>query len=175
MTALNPRIYVASLSDYNAGILHGAWIDLSSLDADTIHDEIEEMLAASPYMAETGEVAEEWAIHDYDGFGGLRVGEWSLMGGLVATAEMLLEDDGEMLAMWASHMGYEADDEAWHHEWEDVTVYRGYLEDVAEEIFFEIYDVPDHLAPYIDTDRFARDLDMDGYTEIGGYVFSPVH
>ena len=44
-----PRIYVASLTDYNAGNLHGRWIDL---DATTTEDDLLEqtraMLAESP-------------------------------------------------------------------------------------------------------------------------------
>jgi len=47
-----PRIYVASLSDYNNGGLHGRWIDLDGLDAsDTgaVQDEIAEMLRESRY------------------------------------------------------------------------------------------------------------------------------
>ena len=42
MTAVTCRIYVASLSDYNAGILHGRWIDVT--DEDTIREEIAAML-----------------------------------------------------------------------------------------------------------------------------------
>jgi len=57
-TAQEYRIYVASLSDYNAGRLHGAWIDATQ-DADEIEAEVQEMLAASPEP-----IAEEWAIHD---------------------------------------------------------------------------------------------------------------
>ena len=37
--ALEPRIYVASLSDYNAGRLHGTWIN-ASYGADEIREEI---------------------------------------------------------------------------------------------------------------------------------------
>jgi antirestriction protein len=55
------RIYVACLASYNAGILHGRWIDASS-DPDAMQGEIDAMLKAS---REPG--AEEWAVHDYDG------------------------------------------------------------------------------------------------------------
>ena len=37
---LNPRIYVACLAAYNAGYLHGAWIDANQT-ADQIEDEIQ--------------------------------------------------------------------------------------------------------------------------------------
>jgi antirestriction protein len=67
-----PRIYVASLADYNGGRLHGTWIDLDGKDYDEVWEEVKAMLAKSREP-----VAEEWAIHDYEGFGPLRVEEWS--------------------------------------------------------------------------------------------------
>ncbi len=54
-----PKIYVDCLSAYNAGTLHGSWIDANQ-DAEDIHEEIQEMLSESPEP-----VAEEWAIHDF--------------------------------------------------------------------------------------------------------------
>jgi len=60
-----PRIYVACLAAYNAGRLHGRWIDAAQ-DAADIQAEVRKMLAASPQAD-----AEEWAIHDYEGFGPL--------------------------------------------------------------------------------------------------------
>ncbi|WP_424214761.1 antirestriction protein ArdA [Streptomyces sp. BI20] len=64
------QIYVADLSAYNAGILHGEWIDATE-DPDSIRDAITVMLEESPIPG-----AEEYAIHDTDGFGGVRVGEY---------------------------------------------------------------------------------------------------
>lgn len=58
------RIYVASLSDYNAGILHGTWIDFAQLtDLDDLRAAIAAMLATSP-TAKTapGQPAEEWMM-----------------------------------------------------------------------------------------------------------------
>ena len=65
-----PRIYVACLAAYNNGKLHGEWID-ADMDADMIEDAVQEMLAKSPIPT-----AEEWAIHDHDGFGGIKIGEY---------------------------------------------------------------------------------------------------
>lgn len=53
-----PRIYVASLSDYNNGLLHGEWIDAGQ-EPDEIHEQVQAMLAESESPG-----AEEWAIHD---------------------------------------------------------------------------------------------------------------
>ncbi len=57
MTNNTPRIYVACLASYNAGTLHGNWIDLDGTEA--IEDQISGILKASPE-----EDAEEWAVHD---------------------------------------------------------------------------------------------------------------
>lgn len=72
MPAARPAIYVASLTDYNNGILHGRWID-ALLSPAEIHRQIHEMLAGSPTTTRTGEPAEEWAIHDHEGFGDVRL------------------------------------------------------------------------------------------------------
>jgi antirestriction protein len=57
------RIYVACLAAYNNGHLHGQWIDATQ-DSDSLHEEVRKILAASPIKN-----AEEWAIHDNEGFG----------------------------------------------------------------------------------------------------------
>jgi len=66
-----PRIYVACLAAYNNGYLHGAWIDAAQ-EPWAIYDAVRVMLSASPI-----EGAEEWAIHDYEGFGGVRIEEYA--------------------------------------------------------------------------------------------------
>lgn len=65
-----PRIYVACLASYNAGYLHGAWIDATE-EPWVIWESVRAMLAASPVAD-----AEEWAIHDYEGFGDVRIAEY---------------------------------------------------------------------------------------------------
>jgi len=61
----NPRIYVACLSSYNAGILYGEWIEILDKDAEDLEAEIKDMLAAS-----AAKDAEDWAIHDTDDLNG---------------------------------------------------------------------------------------------------------
>jgi antirestriction protein len=57
------RIYAADLVTYNAGYLHDVWINACD-ELDDIKAQISEMLANSPI-----ENSEEYAIHDYEGFG----------------------------------------------------------------------------------------------------------
>ena len=68
------QIYIASLSDYNAGILHGEWIELEGLSVDDIRERINEILASSPTAKKYGEPSEEHAIHDFE-LGGIQISE----------------------------------------------------------------------------------------------------
>ncbi len=67
----NPKIYVACLAAYNSGILHGHWINADQ-EPDKIWEGIAAMLKASPIAG-----AEEYAIHDYEGFEGASLSEYS--------------------------------------------------------------------------------------------------
>jgi antirestriction protein len=82
---LSPRIYVASLADYNAGELLGAWIDAAQ-EPEALHADIDAMLAQSDE-----EVAEDWAIHDYEGFGPFRLHEYETMEVVSAVAKGIAE------------------------------------------------------------------------------------
>lgn len=64
-------IYVASLADYNAGRLHGKHIKIHGQDAEEILAEIKRDVLDTSREP----VAEEWAIHDHEGFGKYRVSE----------------------------------------------------------------------------------------------------
>jgi len=63
------RIYVACLAAYNNGHLHGRWIDATRGESH-ICEQTRAMRAASPI-----EAAEEWAIHDYEGFEGAPISD----------------------------------------------------------------------------------------------------
>jgi antirestriction protein len=80
-----PRIYVACLASYNNGRLHGTWIDAYQ-SAETIWTEVEVMLESSP-----DPWAEEWAIHDYEGFGTIRLGESEPFARVAAMAAGIVE------------------------------------------------------------------------------------
>ncbi|WP_179377827.1 antirestriction protein ArdA [Rhodococcus sp. ACS1] len=91
------RVYFADLAAYNAGTLHGVWVDLSiHTDEESIYGEIRKMLEQSP---EHG--AEEWAIHDYEGFGPVRLSEYMGIKELAELAELIVEHGDTVLA-WIS-------------------------------------------------------------------------
>ena len=157
-----PRIYVASLSDYNAGRLHGTWLDATA-DADEMNDGITTMLAASPEPN-----AEEWAIHDFEGWGPLRLSEYESIDTIARLADGIATH-GMAFAHWAALVGTDADelerfDAAYLGHWPSVEDYaRDYLDDCGLDRIIEEH-VPDSLQPYVtvDVDGFARDLEYSG-------------
>ncbi|MBO9545638.1 antirestriction protein ArdA [Caulobacter sp.] len=150
---LSPRIYVACLAAYNAGCLHGAWIDIE--DEETVKDAIEAMLTASPVAG-----AEEFAIHDYDGFGGVSIGEYEPIGRVVEIAGFLRER-GQLGALVLEHLGGSIDDATAALE----DGYRGTFESLADyfqELTEETTTIPEPLRPYIDYEAMARDAELSG-------------
>jgi antirestriction protein len=63
------KIYVADLAEYNDGRLVGKWFDLSDYsNASELVGAIQEMLDEQTAKDKSGEVHEEWAVHDFEGF-----------------------------------------------------------------------------------------------------------
>jgi antirestriction protein len=188
-TGLAPRIYVASLSDYNAGTLHGEWIDADQ-EPDAIYAEIRAMLAGSEEAN-----AEEFAVHDYEDFGSMRIGEYESIPRIAKIASGIAEH-GAALGHWAEHCQQEFGhcagptgesewsealgrfDEAYQGVWESE---EAYAESVLNDWGLpEMLDsaLPEGLRPYVDVDykAFAADLFTELLAvrdEAGVHLFQP--
>lgn len=185
MTTANEtqRIYVASLMDYNAGRPHGVHIDLDGKDVDDVHAEIQAMLAKSPEAATEfsrryGMVAEEFAIHDYEGFLGYRLGEYASIETVLKIAGFLAEHGEAGAAFLAngsvdehaldadeleeafsdSYVGCFDSEEAYAREW--VADTGGFGGASAEAI--------EALDSYLRWDHIAHELLMDGWSHRDG-------
>lgn len=169
-TNIERRIYVASLSDYNAGILHGVWIDVDGKDVDDIMEEVREMLKASPATKQYGDIAEEWAIHDHEGFHGL-IGEYTGLDMVVALAEAL-EEHGEAYAEYLEYFGRDCGTVKdfkgrYLGEWDSEEDYaQNYVDDSGL-----LAGVDETIQRYFDYEAYTRDLFMDGYVFLNGHVF----
>jgi antirestriction protein len=93
-----PMIYVASLSDYNAGELHGVWLDARD-ELERMELQVEELLAQSNQFD-----AEEIAIHDFQGFRAWRPGEYESLAAVKAVADAIVEH-GEPVTHWIGYLG----------------------------------------------------------------------
>ena len=146
------RIYVACLAAYNNGILYGAWIDATQ-DEDVIRDKIAAMLKASPVSG-----AEEYAIHDYEGFEGVSVSEYEGIESVCETAAFLAEH-GTLGGKLVDELG-DLEDARLALEENYAGEYRS-LADFAQELTEQSIEIPKILKFYIDYERMARDLEIN--------------
>lgn len=156
-----PRIYVADLAAYDNGTLHGTWLNAAQ-DVEQLSGAIQEMLAASPEPD-----AEEWAIHDYEGFGGLRLREYESLAALSRLGNGIAAH-GLAFAALAEWLGT---DEATEETFE--AHYRGSwprVEDYAEDLLRDLgaWDELDRLPEWlqlhvkVDVEGFAKDMEIGG-------------
>lgn len=154
LSGSNPRIYVACLAAYNNGYLHGAWIDADQ-DADQIRDEITAMLARSPV-----EDAEEYAIHDCEGFEGVSISEYAGIDSVARMAAFIAEQ-GALGAGLLEHFSGDMDqaestlEDRYHGQFAS-------LADYMEELTTESVTIPEALRYYVDWEGMARDAEMGG-------------
>ena len=175
------RIYAACLASYNNGCLHGAWIDCEGKDADDLRDEVATMLRASPYpnvmVEHDGKQvasAEEWAIHDSEGFGSM-VGESTSLDDVAAIAEALSGDNALGFRWLVEDRGMKPAEAA--ERADEVSIWesdRGQsdesmLADYAAEFTDDtggLEGCPEHLRNYIDWEAMGRDLRLGGDVDL---------
>ena len=156
-----PQIYIASLADYSAGRLHGAWVDAAQ--------EPDELAADADAILKTSSEpwAEEYAIHDYEGFGPLRLGEYESLETVSLIANGIAEH-GPAFAHWAAlieeRTPEELDrfDEAYLGHHDTVVDYaETMLDDLGVTSELEAA-VPEGLRAYvrIDIEMLARDMQL---------------
>jgi len=160
------RIYVACLAAYNNGHLHGHWIDAVQ-DVEDIQSDIAAMLSASPIP-----LAEEWAIHDFEGFEGAELAECTSIETVVKIAGFVSEH-GELGGKLLAHFCGDLDDAeaAFEH-------YAGQhksLADFAQELTEETTQIPQSLVYYIDYAAMARDIELNGDVYAIELGFEDVH
>ena len=161
------RIYVADLAAYNNGKLHGVWINATD-ELDEIQEQINIMLSSSPEG-----FAEEYAIHDYEGFNGYSVSEYEGMESVHDVAcfiEEYPEIGGELL----NNFGGDLDDAKKAAEENYSGCYKS-LADYAEELTEDTSQIPENLVYYIDYERMGRDMEMSGDVYTIETSFEEVH
>lgn len=179
-----PRIYVACLASYNSGTLHGRWIDCDQGE-EHIREETAGMLRASPWPnvevdcpacdgagCETchgkGQVpsGEEWAIHDSEGFGPLKISEYEDFAKIAELVEASEDNhrDRDAFFAWVDHEPHyntdpERFDESFRGHWDNL---EAYAEQLLDDLGTFTKDTPDILKNYFDYEAFARDLELGG-------------
>ncbi|MCP5246084.1 MAG: antirestriction protein ArdA [Burkholderiales bacterium] len=148
------RIYVADLAVYNNGKLYGIWINATD-DLGDIQEQVNQMLAESPES-----FAEEYAIHDYEGFDGYALSEYE---GLETAHEIacFIEEYPDFGGELLNNFGGNLDEARIAAEENYCGCYKS-LADFAEELTEETTQIPENLAYYIDYERMGRDIELNG-------------
>lgn len=155
-----PRIYVACLASYNNGILHGRWIDADQ-DAGDIHAEIAAMLNVSPEPS-----AEEWAVHDYEGFGQISLTEWPDIERVSAMAQLIVEH-GDAFTIWYQSQDGDSFDtsdleEKFLEQWQGAHDSETAFAEELLESGGQLSEYPAWIRNYFDFEAYARDLRLNG-------------
>lgn len=161
-----PKIYIACLAAYNAGKLHGQWIDANQTP-EALQEAVNAILASSP---EAG--AEECAIHDFEGFEGVEIKEYQSLETISKIAEAL----EEYPASFAAFLRYTGDIDRAIENFEGafLGLYDS-KEDYAMELIEQMTtkDTPEMFTRYFDYEAFARDLELNGevtFEEVDGKI-----
>jgi len=150
------KIYIACLASYNNRILHGKWIDCE--DYEQIQDEVNKIMKSSPM-----DDAEEYAIHDFEGFGSIQINEYDNLEYIAELAEALEDlDENETTLFEYILDNYASNISEAKEKIENVFIFEGTRADYAQEITEECSEIPQHLANYIDYDAMGRDMECNG-------------
>lgn len=163
------KIFVNTWGNYNEnGADGGEWITLP-MDADELAEKLEAIAEAM------GDDDPEWAIHDYEWEGRIDLGEVHETDSIQEWNERCEEADGlddwdlDEIQAAIEAFGYSFSEAMEKQQGGCFTFYSGQdLECVAEEIVEDCYitkDTPEIFTRYFDYKAFARDLEIDGYTE----------
>lgn len=174
-----PQVWIGCLAAYNAGRLHGRWVDAT--DADEMAEAAAHIIKTSPAWQLDGH-AEETFIADYDNFPGAVVrelGEYASYETVANVANAIEDaDDAEAFAAWLDWQeGAELSDddlgekfqESYRGEWDSE---RAYVDSWIEESGLAD-EVPEHLRGYLDEEAIGRDFVFrhGPYSYVNGYVF----
>jgi antirestriction protein len=189
------EVWIGCLAAYNAGRLHGEWVDATDLDE--LAEAQKRVLRTSP-----APFADEPFIADYNAFGSACVsllGEYPQLDDVVKIATAL-EEHGDAFRAWVE-LGVTTDvddlvdrfEQVYRGEWESRREFaQQTVDDIgwgnvpAQPLYLSEYpsatsprtvNVFEELASYLDWDAIARELFMGSYSAVEvdfkTYVFEP--
>ena len=165
MSTTTPAVYVGTYHKYNCGSIFGKWFDLTDFDD---KDEFQEACRA----LHANEADPEFMYQDWEGIPSNFASETSVDWDFIDAYKRAKEAgrDAAFIA-WADYCGecdYDAFDDAYLGEAESEEAFaQQHVEDCGL-----LNDLPESLRGYFDYEAYGRDLFMDSYVLLDGYVFS---
>jgi len=159
------RVFLTNLGKYNEGELVGEWLELPATE--------EELQAAFQRVGIDGVEYEEYFFSDWEtDIEGLHLEEYMNLEELnewAAKYEDLDDWEKEVVQAIMELEGYDLEEAIEVREQYSLYPDIHTNEDLGYYWLFEegIYDIPDNLAPYIDCERFGRDIAL---TADGGFT-----
>lgn len=170
LSTSDTAMFVASLSDYDAGDRHGCWIELAGNTPEGVQKEIANMLKESKYPN-----AEEWAIQEYGTALLLRLGGHPTISDLIDFCDAW-EEYGDAWKAYAECVGYHyataegfQTDYAGEARSEDAWV-RDYIDSIGM-----LDEMPRELQAHFDYESYLNDLKAGGgisFERVGSTVFA---
>ena len=160
------NLFVNTWGNYNEnGADGGQWITLP-MDSDELEEVLENIAALMK------DEDPEWFINDYEWTIETELGDVHEMDSISEWNERCQEADDleewetEEIAAAMEAYGYTFPEALERQRRGCFIFYPGQdLEEVAEDLINECYDLPEFALRYFDYEAFARDLSYDGYTE----------
>lgn len=168
------KIYVGTYSKYNNGSIEGKWLDLSD------YSDKAEFIEAC-YELHKDESDPELMFQDYENIPEQFISESHISESFWTYSEAMNElstEEAEAFEIWVNNDSKDitSDIQSLIEDFRDAYCghYSNGLEDYADQLIEEgvLGEIPKALAPYIDVEKFARDLELGGdYWSNDGHVF----
>ena len=183
-TSIEFRIYVGTYAKYNDGSLFGEWLNLS--DYNDLGDFYQACLRLHQDEQDSDGCCPELMFQDWEHIPDFLIGESWIHPQTFRYMEVITEMDQDRACGFELYCKHIA---TWPDQGKDIDeqldrfneVYQGYfsgLGDAAEEFAYQYVEdtgllagVSPTIQRYFDYAAFARDLFLDGYTELDGHVF----
>lgn len=189
---VEPAIWIGDLAAYNSGILHGKWVTVApDMTIEDLQAKVNDILEEGQrkYSKETLSLHEEWGIFDFEGFGPIRLDQYTPLQTVLEHVNRMGDNEDKYFAFIdangvhcadeydpdESFGPYESPDEFAWNEMDEIVL--GPYQTLAE--WLESKYMPARFATCIrfDTEDYIDTLRNDGYSfgyhNNKLYVFAP--
>ncbi len=168
-----PKIYVGTYGKYNNGSIAGDWLDL------TDYSDISEFYEACKELHSDEDDA-EYMFQDHENIPPSLISESWLSENIFTYIDAMGKaSNEEAFTAFINNYGYDLNTEdiddlldSFDESFQGEMSKSDFAYDTVQDMMPN--DAPEFLTRYFDYDAFERDLFMDGYTEVDGFIFRDI-
>lgn len=164
------KIYVGTYHKYNNGSIAGAWIDLENLSEEEFYSQCTELHKDEEdpeFMFQDWECPD--LLDDFISESGTEPEFWELK----EQIKDLSDEQIEALTAYQNIYGtidLQDFEDRYYGHFDDWDINKTFGEHMLEEMGY-LNEVPEHLRYYIDAEAYGRDLLINDFSELEGFVF----